>query len=393
MKKDVLSFFSLFLIGGYVSYAQVGIGTLVPNPSAQLDVTTAKGVNKGMLIPRISLTGTTDIKTIDNGNVESLLVFNTSSILDVMPGYYYWFNNKWNRIVISDELNSLSRSNDLAGAAGAPGTPGVSIPAGTNFYLDTTTKIFYVLEPGSNPKNWIPLQNGLKGEKGDTGIQGIQGIQGEKGDTGLQGIQGIQGEKGDTGLQGIQGIQGEKGDTGLQGIQGIQGDQGPAGADGTLLPEATNLIMGKIQLAGDLSGTADSPSVVASTESRAGKVQLATVAETTAGIVDTRAVHPAGLKVELDKKAGLPVLKDVTANYTAMSTDEFLSCVGDVTITLPDPVSNNGKRMVIYKVDQGTTLTFSTPIKYTSNQFFTTINYPKSVIVWANNGVWNVGEW
>lgn len=381
MKKDVLSFFSLFLIGGYVSYAQVGIGTLVPNPSAQLDVTTAKGVNKGMLIPRISLTGTTDIKTIDNGNVESLLVFNTSSILDVMPGYYYWFNNKWNRIVISDELNNLSRSNDLTGAAGAPGTPGVSIPAGTNFYLDTTTKIFYVLEPGSNPKNWIPLQNGLKGEKGDTGIQGIQGIQGEKGDTG------------DTGLQGIQGIQGEKGDTGLQGIQGIQGDQGPAGADGTLLPEATNLIMGKIQLAGDLSGTADSPSVVASTESRAGKVQLATVAETTAGTVDTKAVHPAGLKVELDKKAGLPVLKDVTANYTAVSTDEFLSCVGDVTITLPDPVSNNGKRMVIYKVDEGTILTFSTPIKYTSNQFFTTINYPKSVIVWANNGVWNVGEW
>ncbi|MCG4452162.1 collagen-like protein [Pseudomonas sp. MMS21-TM103] len=59
---------------------------------------------------------------------------------------------------------------------------------------------------------------GTKGEKGDTGEQGIQG---EKGDTGEQGIQGIQGKKGDTGEQGIQGIQGEKGDTGPEGPTGL----------------------------------------------------------------------------------------------------------------------------------------------------------------------------
>jgi len=65
-----------------------------------------------------------------------------------------------------------------------------------------------------------------QGIQGDTGAQGAQGIQGVKGDTGAQGaqgIQGIQGVKGDTGAQGAQGIQGVKGDT------GAQGPVGPAG--------------------------------------------------------------------------------------------------------------------------------------------------------------------
>lgn len=43
--------------------------------------------------------------------------------------------------------------------------------------------------------------------------------------------------------------------------------------------------------------------VPAATESTAGKVELATAAETTTGSDNTRAVHPAGLKVELDKKS------------------------------------------------------------------------------------------
>jgi hypothetical protein len=43
----------------------------------------------------------------------------------------------------------------------------------------------------------------------------------------------------------------------------------------------------------------------AATETVAGIVELATAAETTTGTDATRAVHPAGLKVELDKKANL----------------------------------------------------------------------------------------
>ena len=73
---------------------------------------------------------------------------------------------------------------------------------------------------------------GEKGDKGDTGAQGIQGEKGDKGDTGAQGIQGEKGDKGDTGAQGIQGEKGDKGDTGAQGIQGEKGDKGDTGAQG-----------------------------------------------------------------------------------------------------------------------------------------------------------------
>jgi hypothetical protein len=47
------------------------------------------------------------------------------------------------------------------------------------------------------------------------------------------------------------------------------------------------------------------PSSRTATESQTGLVELATAAETTTGTDATRAVHPAGLKVELDKKANL----------------------------------------------------------------------------------------
>ena len=94
----------------------------------------------------------------------------------------------------------------------------------------------YCIEIGITSPITIGLKEtgpqGIQGETGDQGIQGIQGIQGEKGDTGDQGIQGIQGEKGDTGDQGIQGIQGETGATGDQGIQGIQGETGETGDQG-----------------------------------------------------------------------------------------------------------------------------------------------------------------
>ncbi len=83
------------------SFAQVGIGTTTPNSSAQLEI---KANNKGLLIPQVSLQSTTDAVTISNGNVTGLTVFNTSTISDISPGYYYWFDNRWRRISIDSDL-------------------------------------------------------------------------------------------------------------------------------------------------------------------------------------------------------------------------------------------------------------------------------------------------
>ncbi|UGU16296.1 hypothetical protein LS482_00155 [Sinomicrobium kalidii] len=90
-----------FLVITFSAHAQVGIGTSLPDNSAQLDVVAD---NKGVLIPRVALTGTTDQTTIANGNVESLLVFNTADTADIRPGYYYWYAGSWHRVVSAEDV-------------------------------------------------------------------------------------------------------------------------------------------------------------------------------------------------------------------------------------------------------------------------------------------------
>ena len=79
------------------------------------------------------------------------------------------------------------------------------------------------------------------------------------------------------------------------------------------------------------------------TETLAGHVELATATETTAGTDNTRAVHPAGLKVELDKKIAKNLLSakgDIiyasTANTPARlaigSTGQYLKVKSDGTV-------------------------------------------------------------
>jgi hypothetical protein len=69
-----------------------------------------------------------------------------------------------------------------------------------------------------------------------------------------------------------------------------------------------------------LTGTGGAP---AASETVAGVVELATAAETTTGTDAVRAVHPAGLKVELDKKAPLShthTITNVVGLQTALDT-------------------------------------------------------------------------
>ena len=49
----------------------VGIGTVTPNTSAMLEISAG---NKGLLIPQVTLTGTTDITTIPSA-ANSLLIY------------------------------------------------------------------------------------------------------------------------------------------------------------------------------------------------------------------------------------------------------------------------------------------------------------------------------
>ncbi|SEB73370.1 hypothetical protein SAMN04489761_1602 [Tenacibaculum sp. MAR_2009_124] len=76
-------------------HGQFVVGASEVDNAAQLDVVSS---NKGVLLPRVQLTGTNDVTTISNlsvGSKESLLVYNTTTATDVVPGYYYWDKNRW----------------------------------------------------------------------------------------------------------------------------------------------------------------------------------------------------------------------------------------------------------------------------------------------------------
>ncbi|MGB0870121.1 MAG: hypothetical protein ACPGSD_11050 [Flavobacteriales bacterium] len=87
----ILSFVFTYSVN---TYSQIGVGTTNPNASSILDV---ESTDKGILIPRIALTGDNDQTTINNPAV-SLLVYNTATVTGgnaVQEGFYYWNGTIW----------------------------------------------------------------------------------------------------------------------------------------------------------------------------------------------------------------------------------------------------------------------------------------------------------
>jgi len=172
MKNRLLPLF--VVLGSYSAYSQVGIGTLTPNKSAQLEVVSN---DKGILIPQVKLTSTTDTASITSGNVNSLLVFATDVIGDIKPGYYYWYVDKWWRLGSSSDgaacCPTTAIGEGVPGSKGEPGYPGTSIA----IYTDSKTGDMYV----QNPDGTWTMFSGKNGIDGKNGIAGGNGLPGDKG--------------------------------------------------------------------------------------------------------------------------------------------------------------------------------------------------------------------
>src|SRR5690625_2053615 len=115
MKKITVLASALMLAGVFQANAQMGIGTPNPSDATMLEV---QASDKGVLIPRVSLTATGEFAPLVGTSEESILVYNisTSSDLDeadaVWPGFYYWRDNEWQRIVNAEDLNAAIENLD-----------------------------------------------------------------------------------------------------------------------------------------------------------------------------------------------------------------------------------------------------------------------------------------
>lgn len=204
MNKHVLAV--LFVAFSCASYAQdnnVGIGTITPEPTSILDISSD---DRGVLVPRLNTLQRLAIPAPAQG----LLVYDTD--LDC----FFFFSaasTSWENLCSGGGSMGPTGPTGPQGLIGTPGPPGAAGPAG----------------PAGT--------NGLPGTNGTTGPTGLTGPNGLNGATGLQGIAGVTGPTGPggtgpTGPTGLQGPAGAQGVTGTAGVNGVTGPQGATGANG-----------------------------------------------------------------------------------------------------------------------------------------------------------------
>ena len=103
--------------------AQVGIGNVAPSSDALLEIGDATTTTKGLLLPRVNLTATTNATPL-SGHVQGMVVYNKNTAGDVTPGFYYNSGSAWVR---------------LGGSAAVAEPPVDSVTLTTNQTLNNTT--------------------------------------------------------------------------------------------------------------------------------------------------------------------------------------------------------------------------------------------------------------
>jgi len=120
--RSFLSFVILLLstlLYNYTICQNVGISetSITPDASSILEI---RSLDKGILIPRVELTGSDDVTTISSP-ANSLLVYNISTAgtepNNVIPGYYYW-NDTESKWLLIGNVNTAAESWLLEGNDG-----------------------------------------------------------------------------------------------------------------------------------------------------------------------------------------------------------------------------------------------------------------------------------
>ena len=90
-KISWLIVFLFISLSGFSQNVGINANGAPPNSAAGLDVDFP---NKGILVPRVALTGTASFAPLA-GHVAGMIVYNTATVGDVIPGFYYNNGTKW----------------------------------------------------------------------------------------------------------------------------------------------------------------------------------------------------------------------------------------------------------------------------------------------------------
>jgi hypothetical protein len=378
LKRGLLSL--VFALVTFATTAQVGIGTSNPNSSSQLHIVAE---DKGIIIPQVSLTHSTDTTTITNGNVESLLVYNINALNDVFPGYYYWSNNRWNRIVSpSDGTGQLTLSpGDILDYINLDGTPSSIDLGGIALSNQAITELIDNGDGTITYINELGLSTTIDLAAGSAGLSAYQ-IAVNNGFSGTE-AQWL------TSLQGANGADGATGQDGIDGLSAYQiaVNNGFTGTEAEWLASLQGSDA-NIWLVDGTNTTVESVTSDAGTE---WKVNVPTANGTTLGVVKEAETNPT---VKVDAQGTLSVnlenlndVKEISGTYQVQLTDAVLlgnASTADVTVILPAPQNNKGKTFTIKKQDANEDYyvnVYGNISGLPSNQLYTALPYSGWVLV------------
>lgn len=90
----------LIMLVGFAKAQSVGVGTATPDASTKLHI---EDTQRGVLIPKVSLSNVNTFGLAGNTQTEGILVYNTNAVTTGGngKGYYYWNSTKWERLAIT----------------------------------------------------------------------------------------------------------------------------------------------------------------------------------------------------------------------------------------------------------------------------------------------------
>jgi hypothetical protein len=145
-KMKMKKYLVIFLLITIVTVNNINAQVSINNDGSNADVSAVLDVNstsKGFLLPRVALTGTTDNSTITGSEATGLIVYNTNTVSDVTPGFYYWNGSKWLRFIVTNDSDGdwTISGNDMHSAVSGNVGIGTSSPSG-KLHVNTGSRSF-----------------------------------------------------------------------------------------------------------------------------------------------------------------------------------------------------------------------------------------------------------